>query len=136
MPHAQGTPDRITHSENGSGGSTDVSALNKEVTQLIVETNTRDWTTFEAQHVTLVASTDTTITFSAAVRAVQVKNWDTSFRVLVKDGAIATDVDATASRVGKAPAADVNNSDWFPFATTTIHLRSANTSEVTIEGYR
>lgn len=96
----------------------------------------QDWTTFEAQHVTLSASTDTTITFASAVRAVQVKNWDVANVVLVKNGAIATDVDASASRVGFAPAANIPNSDWFPIATTTIHIRSAGASICTIEGYR
>jgi hypothetical protein len=95
-----------------------------------------DYDTFEAQHITLVASTDTTITFTEAVRAVRISNWDINSRVLVKDGAIATDSDASSARVGKAPAADVPGSAWFPFATTTIHLRSTGANEITVEGYK
>lgn len=94
-----------------------------------------DFTSFEAQHVTLVASTDTTITFAQEVRMVRIVNWDTSNRVLVKDGAISSDADATATRVGKAPAADVPGTRTLPFKTTTIHLRSAAGSEVSVEGF-
>jgi hypothetical protein len=94
-----------------------------------------DYNSFEAQHVTLVPSTDTTITFAQPVRNIHIKNWDTSNRILVKDGAIASDSDATASRVGKSPTTDVPGADWFPFATLTIHLRSSSGSEVTVEGY-
>lgn len=95
-----------------------------------------DFDDFEAQHVTLSASTDTTITASGAARMVRVLNWDTANRVLVKNGAISSDTDAAASRVGKAPAADVPGSRTIPFTTSTIHLRSASTSEVTVEFYR
>lgn len=95
-----------------------------------------DLDTFESDHRTLTASTDTTITFSAEVRMVRVVNWDTARRVLVKDAAIGTDTDSASARVGKAPAADVSNEKWFPIKTTTIHLRSAGASEVTVEGYR
>lgn len=95
-----------------------------------------DYDTFEAQHVVLVGSTDTTITFSSAVRLVRISNWDTVNRILAKDGSISSDSDVTAARVGKAPAADVPGQMYFPFATTTIHVRSAVGSEVTVEGYK
>lgn len=94
-----------------------------------------DYGSFEAQHVTLIASTDTTITFAQSVRLVRVSNWDTVNRVLVKDGAIASDGDTSAARVGKAPTADVPNSEVYPISTTTIHLRSVGSSEVTCEGF-
>ncbi len=94
-----------------------------------------DFDNFESSHRTLVASTDTTITFSQAVRMVKITNWDTSNRVLVKNGAIASDVDATAARIGKAPATDVPNVKTILITTASIHLRSAAGSEVTIEGY-
>lgn len=90
---------------------------------------------FQAQHVTLVASTDTTITFAHAVEAIRIRNWDTTNRVLVKNDAIANDTDATASRVGKAGATDIPTVTTFPVRTDTIHLRSAGASEVTVEGY-
>jgi hypothetical protein len=90
---------------------------------------------FEAQTVILAGSTDTTITFAQAVRLVHVKNFDTTTRVKVKDGAITSDSDATASWVGAAPVTNVPCSDWFPFATTTLHLRSAAASEVVVEGF-
>lgn len=96
---------------------------------------TRDYDSFEASHVTLVASTDTTITFAQEVNFVRVINWDTANRVLVKDGAIPTNTDAAATRVGKAPVADVPLLRSLPFKTNSIHLRSAGSSEVTVEGY-
>lgn len=91
--------------------------------------------TMEAAHVTLVSSTSTPFSFSAEVEVVRVKNWDTSNRVLVKSSAISSDVDAAASRVGKAPTADVPNSEFYPVSGT-IFLRSASASEVTVEGFR
>lgn len=90
---------------------------------------------FSATHTTLSASTDTTISFPRLVEAVRVRNWDTANRVLVKTGAIATDVDATASRVGKAGTADIPTVSVFPVRVSSIHVRSAGASEVTIEGY-
>lgn len=90
---------------------------------------------FESQHVTLVASTDTTLTFDPPVIAIRVRNWDTSNRVLVSQEAIASDVDATASRVGKAGATDIPTVTTYPVRTASIHLRSAGASEVTVEGY-
>lgn len=89
----------------------------------------------EASHVTLAASTSTQFTFTSAVEVVRIKNWDTASRVLVKSSAISTDVDATASRVGKAPASDLPNSEFFPVSGT-IFLRSTAASEVTVEGFR
>ena len=90
---------------------------------------------FETQHITLVASTDTTVTFDPPVVAIRVRNWDTTARVLVSLTAIASDVDATASRVGKAPAADIPNNSTFPVRTSVLHLRSAAAAEVSVEGY-
>lgn len=94
-----------------------------------------DYDSFQAIQQTLVASTDTTFVFNVPVRAVRVSNWNISARVLVKDGAIISDVDTASARVGKAPTADVPNQIWFPFATSTIHLRSSVAAEVTVEGY-
>jgi hypothetical protein len=90
---------------------------------------------FEAQHLTLVASTDTTITFDPPVVAIRIRNWDTANRVLVKQDPITSDTDPLATRVGKAPAADIPNNSTFPVRTSTIHLRSAGASEVSVEGY-
>jgi hypothetical protein len=90
---------------------------------------------FRPQHLTLVASTDTTITFPRTVEAVRVRNWDTANRVLVSMEAITSDVDATADRVGKAGATDIPTVSTFPVRTDTIHIRSAGASEVTVSGY-
>lgn len=90
--------------------------------------------TFEADHRTLVASTDTTLTFTG-FRMIRVLNWDTANRVLVKDGAITSDSDSSATRVGKAPTDDVPSSRSIPINGTTIHVRSAATSEITVEAY-
>lgn len=89
----------------------------------------------EASHATLIASTSTPFTFSAAVEVVRVKNWDTANRVLVKSSAISSDVEATASRVGFAPTTSVPNSEFYPVSGT-IYLRSAAASEVTVEGFK
>lgn len=90
---------------------------------------------FEAQHLTLAASTDTTVTFDPPVTAIRVRNWDTTARLLVSLSAITSDTDATASRVGKAPGSDMPNVSTFPVRTATVHLRSSAASEVTVEGY-
>lgn len=94
-----------------------------------------DFTDFQAQHLTLVASTDTTVTFAQPVRFVQVHNWDTANRVLVKNGAIATNTAADAARVGRAPAVEVPSKLTLPYLATSVHLRSAGASEVTVIGY-
>lgn len=94
-----------------------------------------DFTDFQVQHVTLVPSTDTTITFTGQVRFVQVHNWDTGNRLLVKNAAIASDTDAAAARIGRAPAAEVPSKLNLPYRTTSVHLRSAAASEVTVIGY-
>lgn len=94
-----------------------------------------DFTSFEANHQVLVSSTDTTVTFAQAVRMIQVSNWDTANRILVKDGSITSDSDSTAARVGKAPAADIPGKSTFVFKTASIHLRSAVNSEVTVTAY-
>lgn len=91
--------------------------------------------TFLSQHLTLSVSTDTTVTFPNGVLAIRVRNWDTVNRVLLSQTAITSDVDATATRVGKAGSADIPTVTTLPVRTTTIHLRSAGASEVTIEGY-
>lgn len=112
----------------GADGSTIASAANP-----VPVTDKPD--VMEASHVTLVASTSTPFTFTAAVEVVRVKNWDTSNRVLVKSSAVSSDIDVVASRVGKAPAADLPNSEFYPVSGT-IYLRSAAASEVTVEGFR
>ncbi len=91
--------------------------------------------TFETLRGTLTTSTDTTITFSQEVRLVHVHNWSTSKRLLVKDGAISSDTDTTASMIGVAPTLDIDNDGWYPFKTTTIHLRAGGASEYSVEGY-
>lgn len=96
----------------------------------------QDYSNFESNHQTISASTDTTITFSQAVRMVRVTNWDIVNIVLVKNGSISTNSDSTASRVGIAPALNIPNSEIFPITTSSIHIRSAGSSEVTVEGFR
>lgn len=95
----------------------------------------QDYAGFETQHVTLSANTDTTITFSAAVRMVRVSNWDITNILLVKNGAISSNTDASASRIGVAAALNLPNGEVYPITTSTIHLRSASTNVVTIEGF-
>lgn len=95
----------------------------------------QDYANFETQHVTLVANTDTTITFSGTVRLVRVSNWDLTNILLVKNGAISSNTDATASRIGVAAALNLPNGDVYPIITTTIHIRSASTNVVTVEGF-
>lgn len=90
---------------------------------------------FEAVHRTLIAGTDTTVTFTQTVRMVQVANWDTANRLLVKDGAIATGTDVSAARVGIAAAASVPGKATFPIRTDSIHVRSVGASEITVLGY-
>lgn len=94
-----------------------------------------DCTSMQCFHQTLVASTDTTITLAQPARIIRVVNWDITNPVLIKDSAISTDVDATATRVGVAPATNVPNTRTFPFLTSTIHLRSAGASVVSIEAF-
>jgi hypothetical protein len=94
-----------------------------------------DYDSFEAIHQILASATDTTFVFMQAVRAVRVSNWNTLNVVLVKDGPIISDTDASSARVGRAPVSSVPGQMWFPFATNTVHLRSAASVEVTVEGY-
>lgn len=94
-----------------------------------------DMGNFEAQKVTLVAGTDTIITFAQSVRLVRIKNFDTANQVLVKNSAIATNTDAASDYVGVAPVANVPSTDYFPYITTTIHLRSAGNSVVSLTGF-
>jgi hypothetical protein len=112
-----------------SGPLTDAQLRN-----LPVEVNDT-YASFESDHRTLVASADATITFASPVRMVRVSNWDAVNRLLVKAGAIASDTDAAASRVGAAPGADQPSILEFRIATSEIHIRSAGASEVTIEGF-
>lgn len=90
---------------------------------------------FESNHLTLSASTDTTITFTQAVKFVRVTNWDVLNTILVKNGALTSNTDSTASRVGVAPAVNLSNNECFPITTTSIHIRSAAASVVTVEGF-
>lgn len=94
-----------------------------------------DFTSFEANHQTLVASTDTTITFAQTVRMIQIQNWHISARLLVKDAAITSDSDSASARVGIAPAANVPGKGTFIFKTSSIHVRSGSTNEITVIGY-
>lgn len=102
----------------------------------IVRSIDAPFTTFEAQHLSLVASTDTIITFSAPVSVIRIINWDITRRILVKDGAITSDSDPSATRVGFAPTTSVPGTRTLPFQTSTINLRSTGASEVTVEGFR
>lgn len=95
----------------------------------------QDYANFESSHQTLSANTDTTITFSASVRLVRVTNWDILNVILVKNGAISSNTDATASRVGIAALLNIPNSEVFPITTSSIHVRSAAASVVTVEGF-
>ncbi len=94
-----------------------------------------DFIGFECQRITLVALTDTTVTFAEGVRAVRVTNYDTGNTILVKNGSISGSADTTTRRVGVAPVTNVPNSAWFPFRTTTIHVLSAGASVIEVEGY-
>lgn len=92
---------------------------------------------FEAQDITLVANTDTTVTFAGGqVRLIRVLNYDTVNTIRVKNGAITSNTDTTSDKVGVAPAANVPFGEYFPYTTTTIHLRSAGASEVAVKGFR
>jgi hypothetical protein len=94
-----------------------------------------DMTSFEAFTQTLSASTDTTITFTQPVRLVKVKNFDTTNVIFVRDAAIASDTPSNAEKVGVAPATNVPAVEYFPFKTTTVHLRGAGASAVSVTGY-
>lgn len=94
-----------------------------------------DMTSFEAFTQALSASTDTTITFSQTVRLIRVKNNSTSAVVYVRDGAISSDTPANAELVGVAAAANLPNTEYYPFVGTTIHLRSAGTPTVSVTGF-
>lgn len=93
-----------------------------------------DMTSAETQRVTLVASTDTTITFAQPVRLVRVKNESLLASVFVRDGAITSDTPANAEMVGLAPVANLPTTEYYPFKTTTIHLRSSGTPTVSVTG--
>ena len=90
---------------------------------------------FEAQHLTLVASTNTVLAFDLPALAFRVRNWSTADRVLVKMTTITSDTDVDAARVGKAPSADIPNNSVFPVRSASINLRSPGAAEVTVEAY-
>lgn len=94
-----------------------------------------DCVDFEAVHLTLTGGTDTTVNFAQPVRIVRLVNWSTTQRILAKNGTITSDVDSTATRVGKAPATDVPGTRTLPFTTSSIHLRAAADAEVSVEGF-
>jgi hypothetical protein len=102
---------------------------------VVVSEVSTEFTSFQSFEQSLVASTDTTITFSQPVRLIRVKNFDVSNVVLVKNGAIASNTDANSDWVGVAPVANLPTSDFFPYTTTTIHLRSAGTSQICVTGW-
>lgn len=115
-----------------SGGTAEVNT--RADGKAAIEVND-DMTSFEAQETTLTASTDTTITFAQTVRLVKVKNFSTSATVFVRDGAISSDTPTNSEKIGIAPATNVPAVEWFPFNTTTIHLRSAGTPDVVVTGF-
>lgn len=94
-----------------------------------------DYLYHEAQHVTLTPNTDTAISFAQEVELIFVTNWSTTGRVLAKFAVITSNTDASAARVGLAPASDIPNDKPFIRRTTSIHIRSAVAAEVTVEGY-
>lgn len=94
-----------------------------------------DMTSFESFTQALVASTDTTITFAQSVRLIRVKNNSTTAVVYVRDGAIASDSPANAELVGVAAAANLPNTEYYPYVGTTIHLRSAGTPTISCTGF-
>lgn len=119
---------------NQVAGNASLSSIDTKLSSQATDAK-QDYANFESQYVTLSSGTDTTITFSQSVRMVRVTNWDAVNVVLVKNGTISTDTDATASRVGIAPATNVPGGEVFPIVTSTIHIRSAGASVVTVEGF-
>lgn len=93
-----------------------------------------DMTSGETFRQALVASTDTTITFSQPVRLVRIKNESLLYSVFVRDGAISSDNPNNAEMVGLAPVASLPTTEYYPFKTTTIHLRSSGTPTVSVTG--
>jgi hypothetical protein len=122
--------------QDGSGNALASTTGNPQAADRGLVVKEPGFSTFEADHRTLTASTDTTITFSATVSAIRIVNWDTANAVLVKDGAISSDTDAAAARVGRASGTGIPSSRVFPIESGSIHVRSAGASEITIEGYR
>jgi hypothetical protein len=94
-----------------------------------------DCESFEAFRQEIDGGIDTTFTFTQVVRLVRISNWNVATRILVKDGPISSNTDLAAARIGRAYKSNVPRQLWFPFVTSTIHLRAAVTSEVTVEGY-
>lgn len=114
---------------------TDSAEVNARTDGILALEVADDMTSFETFRQALVASTDTTITFTQPVRLIKVKNESLVSTVFVRDAAIASDTPANAEMVGVAAAANLPNTDWFPIKTTTIHLRSAGTPTVDITGF-
>lgn len=114
---------------------TDVAEINARTDGKVALEVADDMTSFEAFTQALVASTDTTITFSQTVRLIRVKNNSTTAVVYVRDGAISSDTPANAELVGLAAAANLPNTEYYPFVGTTIHLRSAGTPTVSVTGF-
>lgn len=107
-----------------------------------VNQGTSPWTVnddmgnFEAKgRNTLTASTDTTISFSETVRLVRVKNFDTSNVVMVANATIASDTATNAERVGVAPVTNVPSVEYYPYKTSSIHVRSAGASSIDVTGF-
>ncbi|HWY34530.1 MAG TPA: LamG-like jellyroll fold domain-containing protein, partial [Nitrosopumilaceae archaeon] len=94
-----------------------------------------EFTSFQSFEQNLVASTDTTITFSQPVRLIRVKNFDTGNVVLVKNGTIASNTDTASDWVGLSPLTNLPTADYFPYKTSTIHLRSAGNSQICVTGW-
>lgn len=94
-----------------------------------------DMTSAETFRQALVASTDTTITFSQPVRLVRVKNESLTATVFVRDGAISSDTPSNAEMVGVAPVLNLPTTEYYPFKGSTIHVRSAGTPTVSVTGF-
>lgn len=117
------------------GGSGTVVEVNARADgKLALEVND-DMTSFESFTQALVGSTDTTFTFSQTVRLIRIKNNSTSAVIYVRDGAIASDTPSNAELIGVAAAANLPNTEYYPFVGTTIHMRSAGTPTVSVTGF-
>lgn len=75
-------------------------------TPITILESVSDYTSFQTNHQTVSAGADTTVTFSQTVRMIRISNWDTANFVLVKNAAILSAADSTASRIGFAPTAN------------------------------
>lgn len=95
-----------------------------------------DFTTFLSTHFTIAASSGRAINLSTAVRMYRVSNWSTGQVLLVKATSIPSDTDASASRIGKASAANIPNGEVYPITSTRIWVRSAGSHAVSVEAFR